>query len=76
MKKLKNVKAYSILFFTALLIFSCKKQKKNTLSSRVEALPYYNEASFTPKWIASNDKELKDFHKIPDLNLQINMESK
>ncbi|EAQ41805.3 SCO family protein [Polaribacter sp. MED152] len=66
MKKLKNVKAYSILFFTALLIFSCKKQKKNTLSSRVEALPYYNEASFTPKWIASNDKELKDFHKIPD----------
>ena len=38
------------------------------ISSRVDALPYYNEASFTPKWITSNSDALKAFHKIPDFS--------
>ncbi|APZ48135.1 SCO family protein [Polaribacter reichenbachii] len=49
-----------------LFFIGCKKQNNKTFTSRVSELPYYNEASFTPKWIASNSDELKKFHKIPD----------
>ena len=65
MKKLKNVKKYSLLILTFFLFFQCKKQENKELESRVDDLPYYNEASFTPKWIDKNSSKLKDFHKIP-----------
>jgi protein SCO1/2 len=65
MKKLKNVKKYSLLVLTFFLFFQCKKQENKELESRVDDLPYYNEASFTPKWIDKNSSKLKDFHKIP-----------
>ena len=51
-----------ILFF--LSFFNCKKQAVED-KSRVEALPFFNEATFTPKWISPDSKKLKDFHKIP-----------
>jgi protein SCO1/2 len=50
------------------IFFSCKN-KSDKEGSRVDFLPYYNEASFTPKWISPKSKELKSFHKIPDFNL-------
>ncbi len=34
-----------------------------------EALPYYNEASFTPKWLSANDPALDTFHRIPPFKL-------
>ncbi|MBQ0788835.1 MAG: SCO family protein [Oceanihabitans sp.] len=57
-----------------LIAFSCNKQvKKEALkvveTSRVDYLPYYNEESFTPKWITPNTAEEKAFHKIPDFSL-------
>ena len=53
----------------ALLIFlvGCKKGEEQT--SRVEVLPYYSEASFTPQWLTPNSKEVKAFHKIPNFSL-------
>ena len=42
---------------------------KNELSSRVDALPFYNDPAFTPQWIKPSSKELKSFHKIPDFEL-------
>ena len=47
------------------MFLQCKKQESKDLESRVDDLPYYNEASFTPKWIDKNSSKLKDFHKIP-----------
>ncbi|KOY52986.1 SCO2/SenC family protein [Polaribacter dokdonensis DSW-5] len=47
------------------MFLQCKKQESKELESRVDDLPYYNEASFTPKWIDKNSNKLKDFHKIP-----------
>ena len=38
------------------------------MESRVETLPYYNEASFTPKWL-NNVEDLETFHKVPSFNL-------
>ena len=69
MKKLKNLKKYSLLFLVILVFIGCKNSEKEDFTSRVNELPYYNEESFTPKWIASNSKKLKSFHKIPDFSL-------
>ena len=70
MKKLKKLKEISFIFITVLL-FNCNNSatKKEKVTSRVDALPYFNEASFTPKWLDSNSKDLKSFHKIPDFSL-------
>ena len=38
-------------------------------TSRVDTLPYYNDAMFTPVWLESESEELKNFHKIPAFDL-------
>ncbi|MFC6268125.1 SCO family protein [Frigoriflavimonas asaccharolytica] len=60
-----NIKNTAII----LLILSLASCKKSDNKSRVENLPYYSEASFTPHWFAQNSDSLKDFHKIPDFSL-------
>lgn len=52
-----------------MILSNCKKSKKDDFTSRVDELPYYNEESFTPKWMHSSSKDLESFHKIPDFNL-------
>ena len=75
MKKLFLQKNKSICVLTILVAFiSCKPDiKKENIkvieTSRVFALPYYNEATFTPHWIETGSKSEIDFHKIPDFNL-------
>lgn len=69
MKKLKNAKKYSFLFLVILVFIGCKKNKEEDFTSRVNELPYYDEASFTPKWIAAKSDKLKSFHKIPNFSL-------
>jgi protein SCO1/2 len=56
-----------LLFF--LIVIGCKENLKTQEGSRVDALPFFNEASFTPKWISPKSKELNNFHKIPDFEL-------
>jgi protein SCO1/2 len=68
MKKLKQVKRNSFLMIFFIVMFSCSKAPKESFTSRVNELPYYNEKSFTPKWIASKSDDLQTFHKIPDFN--------
>lgn len=51
-----------------IIMISCKSNNKEKMSSRVDVLPFYNEASFTPKWLSSLDTDLDDFHSIPDFN--------
>lgn len=66
---------YSLLFIGFLLFFTnCKREiKKETAAlqamSRVEYLPYYNEESFTPKWLRPSSEEEQAFHKIPNFKL-------
>ncbi len=64
------------IFFIIIIVFTgCKTNQKKEESSRVDALPYFNEATFTPKWISPKSKELNSFHKIPDFEL-INQDGK
>lgn len=57
-----------LAFVCVCTMFSCKSKKEESLS-RVDALPYFEDASFTPKWISPNSSKLNSFHKIPDFNL-------
>lgn len=68
MKKLQKILNKYLLLLILVIFINCKKEKSTEVVSRVDALPYYNEASFTPKWITSNSAKLKSFHKIPDFS--------
>ncbi|MDX6747136.1 SCO family protein [Polaribacter sp. PL03] len=68
MKKLKKRVSSFLLLLIIVTTISCKNTEKEVVLSRVDALPYYNEASFTPKWVNAKSEELKSFHKIPDFS--------
>jgi protein SCO1/2 len=68
MRKFQKIVNRFFLTLIILLIVTCKNAKKELVSSRVSNLPYYNEASFTPKWLALQSDALKSFHQIPDFN--------
>ncbi|MBX2844145.1 MAG: SCO family protein [Flammeovirgaceae bacterium] len=55
---------YILLF---LFIIGCNSSEVR--SSRVEQLPYYNEATFTPNWFESDDSLPEDFHRIGEFSL-------
>ena len=73
MKILKKRSNWIVALGLLLVLSACKKEikqpQKNVETSRVESLPFYNEATFTPQWIKPGSNELKDFHKIPDFKL-------
>ena len=56
-----------ILFLSIFCLIACNEPKQN--KSRVETLPFYNEATFTPHWISTNDSALDTFHRISPFNL-------
>lgn len=63
--RLLSLKTSLFFILISLLLLSCAEKVNN---SRVDALPYYHEATFTPHW--SNAKDLpKNFHQIPDFYL-------
>ena len=50
-------------------MFACVSERTETLGS-TDLLPYYDEATFTPKWFTSEDQLPDSFHRIPDFSLQ------
>lgn len=67
MRKFRLKNSVAILL-TLILLMSCK-EKVNEKQSRVEVLPFYNEASFTPNWLTNNSQKEKEFHTIPSFEL-------
>ena len=61
-----SIKIFSLLTFVCILV-GCNGSSES--DSRVEKLPYYISADFTPQWIAPNSSELRSFHKIPEFSL-------
>jgi protein SCO1 len=51
-----------------LAILGCSSPSKEP-SGRMDQLPYYQEATFTPIWFTSADEVPRDFHKIPPFSL-------
>ncbi len=67
MKTFPNTLQYLIICLS--LFYACTEQQKPEKQSRVEILPFYSDANFTPHWLAPNDPELKNFHRISPFRL-------
>ncbi len=50
------------------VILGCSSPSKE-LTSRVDQLPYYHEATFTPIWFKSEGEVPSNFHRIPPFSL-------
>lgn len=61
------MKSKLIILLSILLLVACNESQPN--KSRVETLPFYSEATFTPHWIAPNDEILDTFHRISPFKL-------
>ncbi|WP_452218832.1 SCO family protein [Lacinutrix undariae] len=75
MKNWLQNKISGLLFIVFFAMFiSCNQNiKKENIkveeTSRVDYLPYYNDASFTPHWLVPNSDAEKKFHKISEFSL-------
>lgn len=67
MKKF-NMRISSWLILALFFWMSCK-QAPPEKQSRVDTLPYYQDASFTPHWISPDDPTLDTFHRISAFQL-------
>lgn len=61
MKNLSRVIILGLIF-----LISCKKEKK---IDKVNTLPFFNSAIFTPEWLDEDTAEYKNIHTISDFNL-------
>jgi len=60
----------NITFLIIVLSFiACNESKQVNKQSRVDRLPFYNEATFTPHWMEPDDKALDSFHRIAPFKL-------
>jgi protein SCO1/2 len=60
-----------LLFLFISSLIACSESNQN--DSRVDTLPFYNDATFTPRWLSADDSSLDTFHRISSFNL-INQE--
>ena len=65
---MKNLLNKISLLSIIVLLFSCAEKSKEK-TSRTDILPFYNEATFTPKWFDSDTQIPTNFHKIPVFSL-------
>lgn len=68
MRKLLSKISLTILLGLLLAVGCSSPTKRSEKTSRVENLPFFNEATFTPLWI-DPDEVADDFHHIPPFTL-------
>ena len=59
----------SIGVFGCIFLFCCNPTSKKEKVSRVSTLPFYMDASFTPKWISPKNISKGEAHKVPSFTL-------
>jgi len=57
------------IYISLLMVIVVACGKSNTELSRVEQLPYYKDATFTPQWMTEKESLPSDFHQIPAFTL-------
>lgn len=64
---MKNYKINLILgmIFSIFLLTACGGNTDSEIDSRVERLPFYDSAEFTPRWLTQDSSALENFHQIP-----------
>ncbi|MEQ8580346.1 MAG: SCO family protein [Marinoscillum sp.] len=57
-----------LIILLVISLTGCSPETKEA-TNPVNQLPYYDEATFTPKWFASSEDIPGDFHQIPSFSL-------
>ncbi|MEZ7507227.1 SCO family protein, partial [Flavobacterium sp. Arc2] len=57
------------LLVSLLLLIGCKNTTEEKVVSRVDTLPFYDDPTFTPKWLSKKSDSLKNFHSIANFSL-------
>ena len=65
--KMKILKSKINLLLLVIIFFSCNNEKAKT--SRVDELPYYNEATFTPIWLGKDKTRAENLHEVAPFKL-------
>ena len=60
-----NLNLFLGMMLSVILAASCGNNTNPAVDSRVERLPYYDSAEFTPRWLAEDSAALENFHQIP-----------
>lgn len=58
-----------LIFLGLISLLSCDNTTRHEKQSRVDRLPYYADATFTPHWHQDNSAELAFFHRISPFSL-------
>ena len=67
MMKKSNLVVSSLFLYCIFCITSCEEAVEK--QSRVDTLPFYDEATFTPQWLSPEDATLESFHHISPFQL-------
>lgn len=67
MRRRYNMRNNLVILYICFGLISCNESTGN--QSRVENLPYFKDATFTPQWISENATSLDSFHKIAPFSL-------
>ncbi len=58
-----------LLLIWVLVALGCRTETKKEVVSRVETLPYYDDPSFTPKWLPQSSDSIFGLHKVAPFKL-------
>ena len=62
MAKIVRSTSHFLLVCSSLNFFACNSNPET--QNRVDSLPFYNSAEFTPEWIPENSKDYQSIHQI------------
>ncbi len=67
-KKILKIEGSIVVLILIIFLTSSCKQTANNIGD-ISALPFYNQASFTPNWMSKDDDSMRTIHKIPSFSL-------
>lgn len=67
MTKKFNIKTNLLVLVSVFIIYGCTNNGEK--SSRVDKLPYYSEATFTPLWLNNGDAAMEKLHRVSPFKL-------
>nr|WP_299389489.1 SCO family protein [Allomuricauda sp.] len=69
MKLFRNKIPQALFPLLAVMVLNCHSKNDGQKQSRVTFLPFYDNPSFTPKWISPENDSIRGLHRIPAFSL-------
>lgn len=64
-----DFKSAFLIVLLSIGLTGCQQPTDSSAGSRVDELPYYSEATFTPHWLEAGSDSLNNFHQIAPFSL-------